>query len=119
VCVFSGICYSKTRNAYTTTYAGLGEFMAFLVGWNLLLEYVIGAACLAKGISMYVDFLLNNAIQNKFMEIFPISWSILNTYFDLFAFALPILVGSKLICIKKSFKILKEIFSIQLCWYLD
>ncbi|BDT99693.1 amino acid permease [Nocardia sputorum] len=56
VCVLVALCYSElaamvpvSGSAYTYTYATLGEAPAFLVGWNLLLEFVIAGAAVAIG----------------------------------------------------------------------
>lgn len=67
--------------------------MAFIVGWNLILEYVIGAASISKGLSLYIDALVNNTMANSFTEIAPISWNFLSSYFDFFAFGCPLLIG--------------------------
>lgn len=64
-CVFAGLAYAEfasivpsAGSAYTYTYASLGEFMAFLVGWNLILEYTVTASAVAAGWSGYVVGLL-------------------------------------------------------------
>ena len=41
----------------------MGELVAFVIGWNMLLEYAIGAASVGKGWSQYMDSLLNGAIH--------------------------------------------------------
>ncbi|WP_280371898.1 amino acid permease [Nocardia wallacei] len=56
ICVLVALCYSElaamtpaSGSAYTYTYATMGEVPAFLVGWNLLLEYAVAAAAVAIG----------------------------------------------------------------------
>ena len=77
-CVFSALCYSEIAamipvagSAYTYTYATMGEFMAWMVGWILMLEYAIGNITVAsawtgyfiqfiKGFKQYLpDFVVN------------------------------------------------------------
>jgi amino acid transporter len=72
--------------------------MAFIVGWNLILEYVIGAASISKGLSLYIDSLANNTMKNCFIEIAPINWSgeFFSNYFDFFSFCGPLLIGCAL-----------------------
>jgi APA family basic amino acid/polyamine antiporter len=60
-CVFSGLCYAEfasmipvSGSAYTYGYATLGEFIAWIIGWDLVLEYAVGAATVASGWSGYV-----------------------------------------------------------------
>src|SRR5208282_2340657 len=60
-CVFSGLCYSEfaalipiAGSAYTYGYATLGEIFAWIIGWDLILEYAFGAATVASGWSGYV-----------------------------------------------------------------
>jgi basic amino acid/polyamine antiporter, APA family len=64
-CLFAGLCYAEyaamipvAGSAYTYTYATLGRFMAWFIGWNLVLEYLAAGSTVAVGWSGYfVDFL--------------------------------------------------------------
>src|ERR1700683_5292893 len=60
-CVFAGLCYAEfasmipvAGSAYTYGYATLGELIAWIIGWDLILEYALGAATVASGWSGYV-----------------------------------------------------------------
>jgi APA family basic amino acid/polyamine antiporter len=60
-CAFAGLCYAEfasmipiAGSAYTYGYATLGEFVAWIIGWDLILEYLFGAATVAVGWSGYV-----------------------------------------------------------------
>lgn len=64
VCVFAGLCYAEMAStvpiagsAYTYAYATMGEFIAWVTGWNLILEYAFGATTVAIGWSGYVTSL--------------------------------------------------------------
>lgn len=71
-----------------------GEFVAFVIGWNLLLEYIIGSASIAKGLSLYIDSLIDNAMKKYFYSIAPLHLGeFLSSYFDFFAFGGPLLLG--------------------------
>jgi APA family basic amino acid/polyamine antiporter len=66
-CVFVGLCYSELAamlpvcgSSYTYTYATLGEVFAWIIGWDLILEYAMGAATVAVGWSGYMVSLLHN-----------------------------------------------------------
>lgn len=66
-CIFAGLAYAELAamvpvagSAYTYAYAVLGEFVAWLVGWGLVLEYAIGASTVSAGWSGYVVGLLNS-----------------------------------------------------------
>ncbi|HTQ16825.1 amino acid permease [Mycobacterium sp.] len=60
-CALAALCYAEfastlpvAGSAYTFSYATFGEFIAWIIGWNLLLELAIGAAVVSKGWSSYL-----------------------------------------------------------------
>ncbi len=64
-CIFAGLCYAEfaslipiAGSAYTYGYATLGELFAWIIGWDLILEYAFGAATVASGWSANVILLL-------------------------------------------------------------
>src|ERR1051326_8791665 len=66
-CVFAGLCYAEfasmipvAGSAYTYGYATLGEIFAWIIGWDLVLEYAVGAATVASGWSGYLISLLGD-----------------------------------------------------------
>jgi APA family basic amino acid/polyamine antiporter len=65
-CLFAGLCYAEfaamipiAGSAYTYGYATLGEFIAWIIGWDLILEYLFGAATVAVGWSGYFTAFMN------------------------------------------------------------
>ncbi|SDY18442.1 amino acid permease [Nitrosomonas sp. Nm58] len=69
VCAVAALCYSElssmvpvSGSAYTYSYAVLGEFVAWMVGWALILEYSVAASAVAVGWSGYFVGLLNNSL---------------------------------------------------------
>ena len=66
-CAFAGLCYAEMAStvpiagsAYTYAYATMGEFIAWLIGWDLILEYMVGATTVAIGWSGYVASFLRD-----------------------------------------------------------
>lgn len=64
-CAFAALCYSEfasmipiAGSAYTYAYATLGEFIAWIIGWDLILEYLFGGATVSVGWSSYMVSLL-------------------------------------------------------------
>jgi APA family basic amino acid/polyamine antiporter len=64
-CVFAALCYAEfasmapvAGSAYTYAYTTLGEMMAWVIGWDLTLEYAVGSATVANGWSSYFQSLL-------------------------------------------------------------
>lgn len=65
-CAFAGLCYAEfasmipvAGSAYTYSYATMGEFLAWIIGWDLILEYGVGAATVGIAWSEYFNRLLN------------------------------------------------------------
>lgn len=68
-CAFAGLCYAEfaamipiAGSAYTYAYATMGEFVAWTIGWALVLEYALGAATVAIAWSEYLNNLLGGII---------------------------------------------------------
>src|SRR5579875_2651944 len=61
ICIFAGLCYSEMAaccpvagSAYTYAFATMGELVAWMIGWDLILEYAVGAVTVSIGWSGYV-----------------------------------------------------------------
>ncbi|MFN8405907.1 MAG: amino acid permease [Sphingobacteriaceae bacterium] len=70
-CALAGLCYAEfasmipiSGSAYTYTYATMGETVAWVIGWDLVLEYALGASVVAIAWSEYL---------NKLLEVFEVS----------------------------------------------
>lgn len=66
-CALAGLCYAEfasmipvAGSAYTYSYATMGEFVAWIIGWDLVLEYAVGAATVASSWSGYLDKFLQS-----------------------------------------------------------
>jgi APA family basic amino acid/polyamine antiporter len=76
-CAFAGLCYAEfasmipvAGSAYTYAYATMGEFLAWIIGWALVLEYALAAATVSIGWSEY----LNNLLVSMNVGAIPYEW---------------------------------------------
>src|SRR5712671_5159488 len=76
-CAFAGLCYAEfaslipvAGSAYTYSYATMGEFVAWIIGWDLVLEYAVGAATVSIAWSAYF-----NRVLDWFGWRIPYEWS--------------------------------------------
>jgi APA family basic amino acid/polyamine antiporter len=65
-CAFAGLCYAEfasmipvAGSAYTYSYATMGEFVAWIIGWDLILEYAVAAATVSSAWSEYANLVLD------------------------------------------------------------
>ena len=77
-CTFAGLCYAEfasmipvAGSAYTYSYVTMGKFMAWIIGWDLVLEYAVGAATVGIAWSEYLNNLLVNVVHWKAI---PYEW---------------------------------------------
>ncbi len=77
-CAFAGLCYAELSSsipiagsAYTYSYTTMGELMAWIIGWDLVLEYAVGAATVGIAWSEYLNNLLTNVLH---MAPIPYQW---------------------------------------------
>ena len=66
-CVFAGLCYAEfatmipiSGSAYSYAYATLGEIVAWIIGWDLILEYAVASSAVASGWSGYFRVILES-----------------------------------------------------------
>src|SRR6059058_4452246 len=76
-CAFAGLCYAEfasmipvAGSAYTYSYATMGELVAWIIGWDLVLEYAVGAATVSIAWSEYA-----NRVLSWFGWRMPFRWS--------------------------------------------
>src|SRR5437762_5937663 len=76
-CAFAGLCYAEfasmiqvAGSAYTYSYATMGEFVAWIIGWDLILEYAVAAATVSTAWSEYA-----NRVLDWFGMRIPYQWS--------------------------------------------
>ncbi|KAL2767439.1 cationic amino acid transporter 4 [Daubentonia madagascariensis] len=104
--LLAALCYAefgarvpRTGSAYLFTYVSMGELWAFLIGWNVLLEYLIGGAAVARAWSGYLDSIFSHRIRN-FTETHVGVWQVplLGHYPDFLAAGILLLASAFVSC---------------------
>ncbi|XP_039098743.1 cationic amino acid transporter 4 isoform X2 [Hyaena hyaena] len=118
--LLSALCYAefgarlpRTGSAYLFTYVSMGELWAFLIGWNVLLEYLIGGAAVARAWSGYLDAMFNHRIHNL-TEAYVGTWQVplLAHYPDFLAAGIIILASVFISCGARVSSWLNHTFSV-------
>lgn len=101
-CLFAALCYAEfastvpvAGSAYTYAYATLGELLAWIIGWDLVLEYAMACSVVASGWSHYLNEFLKvlfNTQVPEFLSTDPFSDPTKHALFNLPAVAIMILV---------------------------
>lgn len=83
----------RAGSAYIYSYVSVGEVLGYVIGWNLVLEYMIGAASTAKSITLYLDALTNHAPSTFLTRYLPLHIPSLSSYPDIISFAFIIVLA--------------------------
>ncbi|MEE2034285.1 amino acid permease [Rhodococcus chondri] len=83
-CGLAALCYAEfastvpvAGSAYTFSYATFGEFVAWIIGWDLILEFALASAVVSKGWSMYLGGMLGAGGTTMHLGPIPIDWGAL------------------------------------------
>ncbi len=118
-CAFAGLCYAEfasmipvAGSAYTYSYATVGEFLAWIIGWDLILEYAVGATTVSIGWSGYLVSFLQRTLHLPFpAELAASPWqkitlldgTVIRPYFNLpAAFIIAVITSLLIIGIRES-----------------
>jgi len=112
-CVFAALCYAEfasmvpvAGSAYTYAYATLGELFAWIIGWDLVLEYAVGSSTVAHGWSAHVQDLLKSfgihiptAFGSAPFDFNPVTHQFIATgaYFDVAAIVITVIITTVLV----------------------
>jgi APA family basic amino acid/polyamine antiporter len=87
-CALAGLCYAEfasmipiAGSAYTYSYATMGEMVAWIIGWDLVLEYAVGAATVSIAWSEYLNKLIQNVGISIPLSILPFTVPILGRWY--------------------------------------
>ncbi|XP_015792595.1 cationic amino acid transporter 4-like [Tetranychus urticae] len=119
--LLAALCYAefsvrfpRAGSAYSYTYLVLGEFWAFTVGWNMVMENLIGVAVVSRACSAYIDSLLGGIIREYTLSMISgyIGLNLISQHIDLFAAAIVTIFVSFLTCGVRTTSYLNNVFSL-------
>ncbi len=132
-CALAGLCYAEfssmipvAGSAYTYAYATVGEFLAWIIGWDLILEYAVGATTVSIGWSGYLVSILQKTLHLPFPAELARSWfdgpftapdgTVVRAYFNLpAAFIIAVITTLLIIGIRESAGFNNLIVLVKLC----
>ncbi|XP_033642231.1 cationic amino acid transporter 3-like [Asterias rubens] len=99
VSMLSGLCYAefgarvpKAGSAYIYSYVTVGEFLAFVIGWSMIMDNIIAAATVGKAWSQYLDSIVNQTISTAIKSRVQFDSPWFGDYPDILAFGLLIVL---------------------------
>ncbi|XP_034233843.1 cationic amino acid transporter 3-like [Thrips palmi] len=97
--VFAGLCYAefaarvpKAGSAYVYAYVAVGEAIAFIIGWTLILEYAIGTASMSRAVSSYVDNLVGQRMSTFLNGTVHMDMPFMAEYADFFSLFIVVII---------------------------
>jgi len=117
--ILAGLCYAefgarvpKAGSGYVYSYVTVGEVTAFVIGWNLILSYVIGAASVGKTWVSNLDVLFDNVYKKAMESCCAMDTEFIADYPDFFAFGLILFLTLLIAFGVEEFTIVNKLFTV-------